>query len=181
MYKKYIKRILDIVFSILIMILLLPLFIIVGIMCLIITGKIIYRQKRDGLNKESYVIYKFSSIKPNGKYSKILNIVRSFGLDELPQLINVLKGDMSIIGPRPFITGEKLPIMPKDDAYTVRPGMISLATANGRRYISHKKRLEYDKEYIKKVSFKLDLYIFFKTMGVLFKQNIKGDCDGQKI
>ena len=180
MYKKYIKRLLDILISFISIIILMPLLIVVGIICKIITGKVIYKQKRDGLNKKSFTIYKFSSIK-KGHYSKMLNFIRCFGMDELPQLINILKGDMSFVGPRPFITGEVLPMMPKDEAYTVRPGMISLATANGRRFISHEKRLGYDLEYVKKVSFKMDIYIIFKTIGIIIKQNLDGDCDGQNI
>ena len=108
-----------------------------------------------------------------------MNFIRSFGLDEIPQGINVIKGDMSLIGPRPFITGEKLPKYPDPITYTVRPGMISLATANGRRKMSHEKRLKYDIAYVENMSFKLDVYIVFKSIGVLFKQNIHGDGEGQ--
>lgn len=176
---KFFKRLLDIVLSLIFLILLLPIMIIVAIICKIITGKAIYKQNRDGLNKKSFTIYKLSSIKPNRKYSKTLNFIRSFGLDEIPQFINVIKGDMSLIGPRPFITGEPLPTMPSKEFYTIKPGMISLATAYGRRKMSHEKRLKYDMAYIKNMSFKLDIYIVFKSIIVLFKQNIHGDGDGQ--
>ena len=179
MYRKFIKRVLDIINSLLLIILFLPIMIIVGLICLLITGHIIYKQNRDGLNKKSFTIYKFSSIKPDRKYSKILNVIRSFGLDEIPQLFNILKGEMSFIGPRPFITGEPLPSYPDKKTYTVRPGVISLATANGRRKISHEQRLVYDLEYANNVSFILDLKIFFKSIYVIIKQNTKGDGEGQ--
>ena len=180
MYKKYIKRLLDIIFSIILIVIFFPIFIIIGIICLIITGKVIFKQNRDGLNKKSFVIYKFSSIKEDRTYSKVLNFIRSFGLDELPQLINILKGDMSFIGPRPFITGEVLPPDYIDPLiYSVKPGVISLATANGRRRISHKMRLAFDLEYVSNVTFQSDISIIFKTIGVLFKQNIHGDGEGQ--
>lgn len=165
--------------SLILMILFLPIMIVVGIISKIVTGHVIFKQNRDGLKKKSFTMYKFSSIKPSWEYSKILNFIRSFGLDELPQLFNILKGDMSFVGPRPFITGEKLPTMPNIKMYDVRPGVISLATANGRRVISHEKRLEYDLEYVDKVSFLLDMKIFFKSIAVIIKQNTKGDIEGQ--
>ena len=180
MYKKYIKRLLDIILSIVLIILFVPLFIIVGLLCFIVTGKIIFKQNRDGLNKKSFIIYKFSSIKSDRTYSKILNFIRSFGMDELPQLINILKGDMSFIGPRPFITGETLPNDYIDPIiYTIRPGIISLATARGRRRLTHKMRLACDLEYSNNVTFINDVTIIFKTIGILFKQNIHGDGEGQ--
>ena len=176
---KYIKRFLDILFSIILFLLLLPIMIIVGIICKIVTGHVIFKQNRDGLDKKSFVMYKFSSIKPDFKYSKVMNIIRSFGLDEISQLINVLKGDMSFIGPRPFITDEILPSYPDTRTYKVKPGLISLATANGRRKISHERRLELDLEYALNVSFKLDIYILFKSILVILKQNVNGDGNGQ--
>ena len=179
MYRYFIKRLLDIVFSLVLIILFLPLMIIVGIISKCVTGHFIFKQKRDGLNKKSFTMYKFSSIKPSREYSKILNVLRSFGLDELPQLFNILKGDMSFIGPRPFITGETLPKYPDKKTYTVRPGVISLATANGRRKISHEERLNYDLIYANKVNFILDIKIFFKSIYVILKQNTKGDGEGQ--
>ena len=179
MYRYFIKRLLDIVFSLILIILLSPLMIIVGIISKCATGQFIFKQYRDGLNKKKFMMYKFSSIKPSREYSKLLNVIRSFGLNELPQLFNILKGDMSFIGPRPFITGEPLPKYPDKKTYTVRPGVISLATANGRRKISHEERLDYDLIYVNKVSFILDMKIFFKSICVILKQNTKGDGEGQ--
>ena len=179
MYRYFIKRILDIINSILLIIILMPLMIIVGVISKILTGHFIYKQKRDGLNKKSFPMYKFSSIKEDTTYSKVLNVIRSFGLNELPQLFNILKGDMSFVGPRPFITGEKLPKYPNKDFYTVRPGVVSLATAMGRRRLTHEKRLEYDLIYIKNVSFISDIKIIFKSLYVILKQSTTGDGEGQ--
>lgn len=175
MYKKYIKRLLDIIISLVLIIVLSPFFIIVGIISIITTKGIIFKQNRDGLNKKSFIMYKFKSMKDDKSIPSIMHIIRCIGLDELPQLFNILKGDMSFVGPRPFITGEKLPTYPDDINYSVRPGIVSLATATGRRNITHSKRLDLDKEYILKCSFLLDIYIIFKTIIVIFKQGSKGD------
>lgn len=180
MYRKYFKRLLDIIFSLIFIIILFPLFIIVGLICGIVDKQVFFLQKRDGLNKKSFTIYKFCSMKNiEGTYlertTKITRLIRNLGLDELPQLFNVLKGDMSFIGPRPFITGEKLPSVPKDIIYTVRPGIISLSISKGRREVSYKNRLKYDEEYVSNVTFIRDVIILFKTLGVLVRQNLRGD------
>lgn len=178
MYKKYFKRLLDIVFSLILLIVLFPLFIMTGIICFIVDKQVFYLQKRDGLNKKSFTIYKFCSMKNiEGNYLErtvpITRFIRNIGLDELPQLINILKGDMSFIGPRPFITGEPLPSKPKDIIYTVRPGVISLAISKGRRDVTYSNRLKYDEEYVLNVTFKNDILILFRTFNLLIKQNFK--------
>ena len=179
MYSKYIKRFLDVICSIVLIIILSPIFIIVGLISRICTGNILFCQRRDGLNKRSFIMYKFKTMydgiqSDDVRTPKIMKYIRALGLDELPQLFNILKGDMSFVGPRPFITGEKLPSEPEYIVYTVLPGVVSLAIANGRRKISHKKRLNYDYIYATNVSFKLDVYIVFKTIVLLFKQNFRG-------
>ena len=146
MYRRYFKRLLDIIFSLLLIVILLPVFVVTGIICKIVDKQVFFFQKRDGLHKKSFTIYKFCSMKNiSGNYlertTKMTRIIRNLGLDELPQLINILKGDMSFIGPRPFITGEPLEPTPKDIIYKVRPGLISLAIAKGRRKVSYKNRL----------------------------------------
>ena len=180
MYKKYFKRLLDIIFSITLMFLLLPITVLVGLLCKLNTGNMLFMQKRNGKHKKSFIMYKFCSMKSiDGTYlertTKVTRLLRAFGLDELPQLFNILKGDMSFIGPRPFITGEKLPIEPSDKIYTVRPGVISLAIAQGRRTVSHENRLKYDEVYASNVTFRQDVVILLKTLGVIFKQNKRGD------
>lgn len=180
MYKKYFKRLLDILFSLILLVILFPLGLIIVILSKVNTGKVFYMQKRDGKNKKSFTMYKFCSMKNiEGSYmertTKTTRVMRSLGLDELPQLINILKGDMSFVGPRPFITGEELPSNPSDKIYKVRPGVISLAVAQGRRKINHEMRLKYDEVYVSNVCLKQDIIILIKTLGVLIKQNVRGD------
>lgn len=180
MYKKYFKRLLDILFSLILIILLFPIMIIVGIISKISVGNVMYKQNRDGKSKKSFVIYKFKTMLDiEGNYiertPRVMIKIRAWGLDELPQLFNILKGDMSFVGPRPFITNEILPEPPDDILYTIRPGIVSLAISNGRRKITHHERLQYDYKYIKDISFRLDLLIILKTMQMLFKQNLRGE------
>ena len=180
MYNKYVKRFFDVIFSLILIIVLFPVFIIIGLISKVLTGNVFYRQRRDGLNKRSFVMYKFKSMvdgveKDSLRTPKTMKVIRNLGLDELPQLLNILKGEMSFVGPRPFITGEILPAKPERIVYTVKPGVVSLAVANGRRLISHKKRLKYDYIYATNVSLKLDLYIIFKTIFLLVEQNFRGE------
>lgn len=180
MYQKYFKRLLDFVFSIFLLILLFPLFIVVGITCKVINKQVFFLQKRDGLNKKSFTIYKFCSMKNiEGSYlertTRVTRFIRNLGLDELPQLFNILKGDMSFIGPRPFITGEKLPSLPSAKIYTVRPGVVSLAISKGRRLVRYQERLKYDELYVSNVTWKQDTKILFQSLRVLVRQSIRGD------
>lgn len=169
---KYIKRFLDIVISLMFIILLLPLMILLYIITKInFKGKAIFKQKRIGLNEENYDIYKFKTMKDNTKETtKTSRILRKLGLDELPQLFNVLKGDMSIIGPRPFIKDDKLPIMYEKKRHSVRPGIAGLSQIIEREELTHRKKLEYDYKYIDNMSFILDFKIFFKTLFYIIKQ-----------
>lgn len=170
MYKKYIKRILDFVISLISIIILIPIFIILYIITKIeFKGKAIYKQQRIGLNEKPYTIYKFKTMKDNTKETtKISRLIRKDGLDELPQLFNILKGDMSIIGPRPFIVGDPLPIMYDKNRHTVKPGLTGLAQVSGRDTLTHKRKLELDDEYVKTISFKLDIKILIKTISYIF-------------
>ena len=171
MYKKYIKRLLDIIISLILIIILFPLMIVMFIITkLEFSGKAIFKQKRIGLNEKTYTIYKFKTMKDDTKeVTKLSKFIRRIGLDELPQIFNILKGDMSLIGPRPFIVDDPLPIMYDKNRHTVRPGLTGLSQVSGRRGITHKRKLELDNEYVNNVSFKLDIYIFFKTFIVILK------------
>lgn len=180
MYKKIIKPLFDIVFSLILIITFFPLFIIMSILIKIELGSpIIYKQERVGKNKKSFIMYKFRTMKENsGSYlertTKLTRFLRNIGIDELPQLFNILKQDMSFVGPRPFILNEQLPNDKIDDIiYSVKPGVTGLASSMGRREVTHKKRLEYDVEYVKKISLWLDIKIVLKTIKVLIEQNIK--------
>ena len=178
MYRKYIKRLLDIVLSIFFIIITFPLMIIVALSLLINLGTPLWNQKRlrEGLNKKPFKMYKFRTRimdtydKPyKERYTKFSYFIDRTHLNELPQLFNVLKGDMSLVGPRPFIPGEPLPSKPPKERYLVRPGMTSLAVLHGLGKITHEKKLEDDKEYYKRISFLLDLKIFLLTPFAIIK------------
>ena len=173
----YIKRFLDIIISLILIILTLPIILIVLLITLIDSGTplIDIRIPRLGLNKKPFYMYKIRTRvydkKSNSSYTKISKIIDKSGLNELVQLFNVLKGDMSIIGPRPFIKDEKLPEGNiSEKRYLVRPGITGLATVNGGIYLSHKKKLYYDEIYYDNFGFKQDLIIFFKTPIEFIKQ-----------
>lgn len=177
LYRKYIKRLFDIIFSVILIILLFPLTIIIGLITLIHLGLPIIdiRMKREGKNKKPFYMYKFRTrIYDNGEIwgrkTKFSSFIDDTKLNELPQLFNVLKGDMSFVGPRPFICGEILPknkISPK--RYYVKPGLTGLAYINGGSSLSHHEKLKYDEEYYDNLSFSFDLKIVLKTFLLLLK------------
>ncbi len=172
MYRKYIKRFLDIIISLILIVILSPLIVIIGLITLIHLGLPIIdiRMKREGKNRKPFYMYKFRTrIYDNGQLwgrkTKLSSLIDNTKLNELPQLFNVLMGDMSIIGPRPFICGEELPkgkISPK--RYYLRPGLIGLACINGTKCLTHKEKLQADVEYYDNISFWLDIKIFFKSI-----------------
>ena len=183
MYKKYIKRVIDIIASLFLIILFAPIMLIIALITLISLGLPIHNEirEREGLNKKTFIMYKFrtkrlstESLYKKEKYTKISKFIDRVRLNELPQLFNVLKGDMSLVGPRPFIPGEKLPegdISPK--RYLVRPGMTGLAQASGCRSLTHQDKLKYDVIYYDTLSFKNDFVIVLKTISNLFKLDRK--------
>lgn len=179
MYEKYFKRLFDIVISIILIIVLLPIMFLTAIVLLINLGlPISYEIKfREGKNKKIFIMYKLRTRKEykhkssnEATYTKISYMVDKLRLNELPQLFNVLKGDMSLVGPRPFIPGDTLPIGEISyKRYLLRPGLTGLAQINSPRTISHKKKLEYDIIYYDNLSFKNDLKIILKTFKVILK------------
>lgn len=177
MYRKYIKRLLDIIISLTLIIVLFPIMLIVWIITLIDLGRptIDIRLPREGMNKRPFYMYKFRTRiydkNGNSTYSKISRFMDRTSLNELPQLFNILKGEMSFIGPRAFICGEKLPdyeISPK--RYLVKPGIIGLAHAKGGRFLTHEGKLACDAEYYDNLSFMFDLKIFFKSIKSIIEQ-----------
>jgi len=174
MYKNFVKPILDFVISLLLLIVLLPILLITIIITIIDLGFPIHNrlQKREGKNKKVFVMYKIRTktmpTKENGykeEYTKISRVIDRFRLNEIPQLINVIKGDMSLVGPRPFIPGDQLPEGTiSEKRYKVRPGMTGLAQIHGGRTISHKDKLKYDEIYYDNLSFKMDLKIILETI-----------------
>lgn len=183
MYAKYIKRILDLILSLMALIVLMPLMIIIGILVRINLGSpIIFKQKRPGKNEKIFTLYKFRTMTDKRdidgnllpdeyRLTKFGKFLRSTSLDELPELINIIKGDMAIVGPRPLLV-EYLPYYTEEEKHRhdVRPGLTGLAQVNGRNAISWKEKLKYDTEYIKKISFYSDLKIIFKTIKKTIKR-----------
>lgn len=183
MYAKYIKRILDLILSLMALILLMPLMIIIGILVRINLGSpIIFKQKRPGKNEKIFTLYKFRTmtdkrdidgnlLQDEYRLTKFGKFLRSTSLDELPELINIIKGDMAIVGPRPLLV-EYLPYYTEEEKHRhdVRPGLTGLAQVNGRNAISWEEKLKYDTEYIKKISFYSDLKIIFKTIKKTIKR-----------
>lgn len=183
MYAKYKKRILDLILSLMALIVLMPLMIIIGILVRINLGSpIIFKQKRPGKNEKIFTLYKFRTMTDKRdidgnllpdeyRLTKFGKFLRSTSLDELPELINIIKGDMAIVGPRPLLV-EYLPYYTEEEKHRhdVRPGLTGLAQVNGRNAISWEEKLKYDTEYIKKISFYSDLKIIFKTIKKTIKR-----------
>lgn len=193
---KYIKRFLDILLSlILLIILFIPMCVIFLLIKIEDKGYSIFRQERTGKDGKTFELLKFRSMKINNdvrdfskcdEYTKIGKIIRKTSLDELPQLFNILKGNMSFIGPRPWIP-EYYENMTDEQRhkYDVRPGLTGLAQASGRNGISIFDKINYDLEYVEKYSFKEDIYVVFKTIYTVLKkedvdigkQGIKSELD----
>lgn len=180
------KRIFDFTVSLLLIIILIPLFLIIGIVIAADSGNpIIYRQYRVGKDNKLFFIYKFRTMKTNTpiaatgelagaeKYiTRSGKFLRKTSLDELPQLFNVLAGDMSFVGPRPLIPEEKeiRNLRKEYGVYSIRPGITGLAQVNGRDKLTDKEKALFDKEYVDKQSFLLDIKILFKTVMVVLKR-----------
>lgn len=183
MYKN-IKKNLDLIFSLLLLLLISPALLIITILVRINLGSpILFKQYRPGLNEKIFIIYKFRTMTnatdQNGKLLPDKDRITKFGLflrkkslDELPELFNILKGDMSFIGPRPLVT-EYLPFYSEKERarHNVRPGITGLAQINGRNYLGWDERFALDCEYVNKISLMLDLKIFFKTIPVVLKKD----------
>lgn len=158
-------------------------------------GKPFFFQKRPGLNERIFEIIKFKTMNdkrdkdgkllPDAKrLTKIGSFVRKTSLDEIPQLINVLKGDMSLIGPRPLLT-KYLPYYTEREKlrHTVRPGITGLAQINGRNNISWDDKLEMDAQYVEKISFTNDLKILLKTIQNVISQKdiVVASCESNDL
>lgn len=182
MYKNYIKRLLDIIISFIALVVLSPVLLIV-IIWLHFANKgagVFFLQERPGKNAEIFKIIKFKTMTDerdkNGqllpdlqRITKAGNFVRKSSLDELPQLINVLKGDMSLIGPRPLLV-KYLPLYNENQArrHEVRPGITGWAQVNGRNAISWTEKFKYDVYYVENCSFFIDLKIIWLTIKKVF-------------
>lgn len=186
LYSCFFKRFFDILLSGLALILLSPVMLVVAILIRCKMGKgVIFSQYRPGKNNKIFKLYKFrtmlSTKDENGellpdsqRMTKFGNMLRKTSLDELPQLWNIFKGDMSIIGPRPKLIKDMVFYNEEQNVRAlVRPGLTGLAQVNGRNNITWEEIFEYDKEYVKNISLWLDTKIFFKTIiNVIKKQDI---------
>jgi len=182
-YARFIKRPLDFILSLIAIIILSPVLLIVAILVRTKLGSpILFKQDRPGMNEQIFTMYKFRTMNDkrdeNGKLlpdserlTKFGKLLRSTSLDELPELFNILKGDMSIIGPRPLAV-IYLPYYNEREKlrHSVRPGLTGLAQINGRNTVNWEERFEYDVTYVNRLSFALDVSIFFNTFIKVFKR-----------
>ncbi len=195
------KRSFDITFSLLALLITFPLLLVIALIIkLTDRGDIFFKQKRPGLRGQNFVLYKFRTMYPNNEkiledylnknlkareewklYRKLKSydprvtpigrILRKFSLDELPQFFNVLKGDMSVVGPRPYIYEEleeyKIPESVRQKLFSVKPGITGLWQVQARNEATFEDRVRLDLDYIDNLSFWLDLKIIFKTIWVM--------------
>lgn len=183
MYQKYIKRLLDIILSLLAIIITFPIFLIIGILVLMFIGQpAIFRQKRPGKNEKIFTMYKFrtmtnkkdedGNLLPDElRLTKFGKLLRKTSLDEIPEFINILKGDMSFIGPRPLLV-EYLDYYTEEEKHRhdVRPGLTGLAQVSGRNLLSWEDKFKKDIEYVNNITLINDIKIIFKTILVVFKR-----------
>jgi len=197
MYQKFLKRLLDIVFSALMLIVLSPVFLLVAVLIKLDSkGPVIFQQKRVGKGKTYFSIYKFRTMRTdtpsevptndlhgaNSYITRIGGFLRKTSLDELPQLLNILKGDMSFIGPRPALWNqyELIELRDKYGANDVLPGLSGWAQVNGRDMLSleEEKKAEHDGFYAKNISFAFDMKCLLMTFVSVVGMN--GVVDGDE-
>lgn len=180
-----IKRIFDLIISVILFIILLPLFMIISILIKLEDGgPIIYKQERIGYKNKKFKIYKFRSMNvipleeelitdQNERITKIGSFIRKTSIDELPQLINIIKGEMSFVGPRPWCS-ELFPYYTEDQKrrHLVRPGVTGYAQVSGRNQINILDKIAYDLDYVEKIGFIFDIKVCLSTIKLMFKSFI---------
>lgn len=186
MYAKYIKRLFDFTLSLLAIIILSPVLLIVAVLVRTKLGSpTIFKQERPGLHEKIFTLYKFRTMTDEKdeegnllpdevRLTKFGKLLRSTSLDELPELFNILKGDMAIVGPRPLRV-QYLPYYNNKEKqrHDIRPGLTGLAQVSGRNGLQWEERFEYDIEYLKNYSLFYDIHIIFLTLKKVFiKENI---------
>lgn len=186
MYAKYIKRILDFVLSLLALIVLSPIMLVIYILVIIKLGRpAIFKQQRPGKDEKIFTLYKFRTMTDEKdsegnllpdevRLTKFGKFLRSTSLDELPELINIIKGDMAIVGPRPLLV-EYLDYYTEEEKHRhdVRPGLTGLAQVNGRNLLLWNDRLSKDIEYVNNITLIQDIKILFLTIKkVFFREDI---------
>lgn len=184
MYQKYIKRLLDIVISLTALVILSPVLMIVAVLVRVKLGSpVIFHQDRPGYHEKVFRLCKFRSmtdargadgelLPDEVRLTKFGKALRATSLDELPELWNILKGDMSLIGPRPLLV-KYLPLYNEEQRHRhdVKPGLTGWAQVNGRNAITWEQRFEYDVYYVDHISFLMDLKILFQTVAVVLRHS----------
>ncbi|MCA0999955.1 sugar transferase [Bacillus thuringiensis] len=184
MYGRFIKRPMDFILSLIAIILLSPVFLIVSILVKTKLGSpVLFKQKRPGLDEKVFMMYKFRTMTDekdengelmpdNIRLTKFGKFLRSTSLDELPELFNILKGDMSIVGPRPQLVRDMV-FMTQEQRkrHGVLPGLTGWAQVNGRNCVTWEEKLNFDLQYIDDISFLGDWRIIFITISKVFKRD----------
>lgn len=177
------KRILDVCLSIMALLLLVPLFLFLSVLIRLRLGRpVLFKQQRPGLKGKPFTLLKFRTMKNTHNFSGDLasdeqrltplgRWIRAWSLDEIPQLINVIKGDLSLVGPRPLLM-EYLPLYSPEQArrHDLRPGLTGLAQVKGRNSLSWDEKFRLDIDYIDRVSFLLDTIILLETIKTVFSR-----------
>lgn len=186
MYRNFLKPLLDFLIALTVFVLLLPIYVLVTIVLAIANqGNPFFIQVRPGKNEKLFKIIKFKTMNDKrGKDGELLpdeerltgvgKVVRKTSLDEIPQLVNVIKGEMSLVGPRPLLP-EYLPLYnaSQKKRHNVKPGITGYAQVNGRNAISWEQKLDYDVYYVEHLSFRLDVQIIIKTIKkVVFSEGV---------
>jgi O-antigen biosynthesis protein WbqP len=191
MYSKYFKRIFDLIISLMAITFLGAFMVIISVRIKLESkGPILFKQRRVGKGGNEFTIYKFRSMRtgtPNVATDKLMNteqyvtklgkVIRKTSLDEIPQLINILKGDMSIVGPRPALYNQYELIAARDTVKvnSLRPGLTGYAQVKGRDFITDEEKVRFDLYYLENVSFMLDVKIIFMTFySVIQSEGVKG-------
>lgn len=179
LYQIFLKKVLDLSVALLLIICLWPLFLILSLLILFIDGApVLFKQARPGLNEKIFHVFKFRTMHElkndtwsnNQSVTRLGQFMRKTSLDELPQLFNVIKGELSLVGPRPLLV-EYLPLYNERQKkrHSVKPGITGWAQVNGRNAISWEQKFEYDVWYVENWSFLLDLKIIFLTFLKIIK------------
>lgn len=184
LYRKYGKRILDVMIVLCGMIVVIPVGAIVALLVRIFLGSpVIFKQERPGLYEKPFYLYKFRTmtdkrdeegnlLPDEQRLTKFGQLLRATSLDELPEFVNILKGDMSFVGPRPLLM-EYLPLYNERQKHRhdVRPGLTGLAQVRGRNAISWEEKFEYDLKYIQHISLRIDICILVETVKTVLKRD----------
>jgi undecaprenyl phosphate N,N'-diacetylbacillosamine 1-phosphate transferase len=194
MYRLIFKRLFDILVAIMVLVVMFPIIFVASLILLFQNkGKVFFFQERPGLYQKAFRIIKFKTmtdekdsqgklLPDNQRITKAGRIIRKLSIDELPQLINVLKGDMSLIGPRPLLF-KYIPLYTENQLrrHEVRPGITGWAQVNGRNSITWTKKFELDVFYVEHLSFQFDIKILWKTFIKVIKTEGVNQSDAQPM